>query len=115
MIKELYNIEDDKTVELIAWNHIVIDLEPSFRKKVKILQLRGNTRLKSLLELIKSKISTELCNMALKTSVPVAATSTRTDFYRLLKLDNMVDKLTDQVSCLVTAKSRESNQIFCNF
>lgn len=69
LIKELYNIEDRKTVESLASNHVVIDLEPSFRKTVKILKLNGKTRLENLLELIKSKISTELYNKAMKTFV----------------------------------------------
>ena len=49
--------------------------------------------------------------MAMKKILP----HTRSDFVRLPNLDNRVEKLTDQVSYLVTAKSRESNQIFCNF
>ena len=69
LIKELYNIEDRKTVESLASNHVVIDLEPSFRKAVKILKLNGKTRLENLLELIKSKIGTELYNKAMKTFV----------------------------------------------
>lgn len=69
MIKELHNIEDRKTVESLASNHVVIDLEPSFRKTVKILKLNGKTRLENLLELIKSKIGTELYNKAMKTFV----------------------------------------------
>ena len=69
LIKELYNIEDRKTVESLASNHVVIDLEPSFRKTVKILKLIGKTRLENLLELIKSKIGTELYNKAMKTFV----------------------------------------------
>lgn len=69
LIKELYNIEDRKTVESLASNHVVIDLEPSFRKTVKILKLNGKTRLENLLELIKSKIGTELYNKAMKTFV----------------------------------------------
>ena len=62
-------IEDRKTVESLASNHVVIDLEPSFRKTVKILKLNGKTRLENLLELIKSKIGTELYNKAMKTFV----------------------------------------------
>lgn len=69
LIKELYNIEDRKTVESLASNHVVIDLEPSFRETVKILKLNGKTRLENLLELIKSKIGTELYNKAMKTFV----------------------------------------------
>lgn len=69
LIKELYNIEDRKTVESLASNHVVIDLEPSFRKTVKILKLNDKTRLENLLELIKSKIGTELYNKAMKTFV----------------------------------------------
>lgn len=69
LIKELHNIEDRKTVESLASNHVVIDLEPSFRKTVKILKLNGKTRLENLLELIKSKIGTELYNKAMKTFV----------------------------------------------
>ena len=69
LIKELYNIEDRKTVESLASNHVVIDLEPSFRKTVKILKLNGKTRLENLLELIKSKIGTELYNKTMKTFV----------------------------------------------
>ena len=78
---------------------------------MKILRLKDNTRVEILIELIKSKICTELCNMAMKKILP----HTMSDFVRLPNLDNRVEKLTDQVSYLVTAKSRESNQIFCNF
>ena len=76
------------------WNHVVAELEPSFRETVKILQLSGNLRLESLLELIKPKIDTELCNICMKITVPFVAPSTRTDSDRLDRLENMVEKLT---------------------
>ena len=47
-IQQLYSIGDDKTIELIASNHVVADLESSLRETVKIC---SNTRLESLLEL----------------------------------------------------------------
>ena len=45
LINELYSAEDDKTVEFVVSNHVVADLEPSFRVTVKILLLSGNTSL----------------------------------------------------------------------
>ena len=51
----------------------------------------------------------------MKTTVPFAVTSTRTDSDRLDKLENMVEKLTEQAGKLATTKSGESNQKFCNF
>ena len=107
LIKELYSIENDKTIELIASNHIVADLEPSFRENVKILQLCGNTRLESLLELIKSKLDIELCNIGTKITVPFPAKSTDSD--RLDKLENMVEIYTEQVDNLETTKLGEGN------
>ena len=56
LIKELYSIEDNKTKKLITSNHVVANLEPLFKETMQILQLSGNTRLESLLELIKSKM-----------------------------------------------------------
>ena len=44
LIKELYSIEDDKTVKLTASNHVDEELEPSFRETVKILKLSGSAR-----------------------------------------------------------------------
>ena len=70
LIKEIHNIEDNKTVELIASNHVVANLEPSFRETVNI---------RSLLE---------LGNIGMKTTVSFAATSARTDSDRLDNLEN---------------------------
>ena len=38
-----------KTVQLIVSNHVVANLEPSFRETVKILQFSDNTKSESLL------------------------------------------------------------------
>ena len=46
--RQLYSIGNDKTIELIASNHVVADLESSLRDTVKIC---SNSRLESLLEL----------------------------------------------------------------
>ena len=94
-MKEVYGIKDKKTVELIASNHVVANLEPSFRETVEILQFSDNTKSESLLQLIKSKMGTESCSIGMKTTVPFAATSKRNESDRLDKLENMVKTLTE--------------------
>ena len=94
-MKELYSIKDKKTVSLITSNNVVTDLDPSFRETIKISQLSSNTRLESLLELIKSKMDNRLCNIGMKTTVHFFATSAKTDSDRLDKLENMVENLTE--------------------
>ena len=64
IIQELYNIVEPDTVELIAVNHIIAELEPSLRESVKILQLTGHARLENVLELIKSKMVSEMSNIS---------------------------------------------------
>lgn len=39
--QQLYSIGDDKTIELIASNHVVANLEPSFRETVNIRSLEA--------------------------------------------------------------------------
>ena len=55
------------------------------------------TQIRSLLELIKCKMGTELCNVGMKTTVPFAAISTSTDSDRLDNLENKFKRLTEQV------------------
>ena len=78
LMKELSSTGDDETVKLIGSNHVVTDLEPLFKETVKLLKLSTNTRLESLLELIRSKVDAELCNIGMKTTFTFAATSVRT-------------------------------------
>ena len=77
-MKELSSTGDDETVKLIGSNHVVTDLEPLFKETVKLLKLSTNTRLESLLELIRSKVDAELCNIGVKATFTFAATSIRT-------------------------------------
>ena len=107
IIQELYRIDDTDTIELIAVNHVVSDLQPELREHVKILQLTGHARLENVLELIKSKM---VCEMSqLSTNAPafnssLSRSSTEPD--RLTRLENIVEKLSNQVA-LLTASSKE--------
>ena len=91
LVKELYSIKDDKTVDLSHRRFRDI----FYRETLKTLQFSGNTRLESLLELIKSKMDNRLCNIGMKTTVHFFATSAKTDSDRLDKLENMVENLTE--------------------
>ena len=54
VIKELYDIVDTNAIDLIAQNHVLAQLDTSIQEQAKILQLSGNCKLESILELVNS-------------------------------------------------------------
>ena len=116
IIQELYNIVEPDTVQLIAGNHIIAELEQSLRESVKILQLTGHARLENVLELIKSKMVSEMSNLSpLSPTFNAAATVPNyvSQQDRFDRLENLVEKLSHQVAILTTNSNprRQQNNI----
>ena len=59
LIRELYNLTDldETSVDTIALNHDIAQLDERVRKDVKMLQLAGNKSLERLLELVNDKLN----------------------------------------------------------
>ena len=55
-IQELFDIEDPETINSIARNHVVSNLEEVMRQDTKIFQITGNKSLENLLEFIVTKM-----------------------------------------------------------
>ena len=55
VIKELYDIVDTNAVDLIAQNHVLAQLDTLIQEQAKILQLSGNCKVESMLNLVNSR------------------------------------------------------------
>ena len=87
-------------------NHILSTLEDSLREDAKILQLSGNVKTGNILELMTAKLSKGFSPLQ---PIAAAAHSVHNND-RLFKLENLVEKLTNQVSQLASNKN-DSNDI----
>ena len=54
-IAELYGIQDDKAMDLIAINHATTMFDEEVRDQVRVLQLSGTATLENILELAEAK------------------------------------------------------------
>ena len=59
LIRKLYNLTDldETSIDTIALNHVIAQLDERVRKDVKMLQLAGNKSLERLLELVNDKLN----------------------------------------------------------
>ena len=59
LIRELYNLADldETSIDAIAINHVIAQLDEQVRQDVKMLQLAGNKSLERLLDLVNNKLS----------------------------------------------------------
>ena len=59
LIRKLYNLTDldETSIDTIALNHVIAQLDEQVRKDVKMLQLAGNKSLERLLELVNDKLN----------------------------------------------------------
>ena len=55
-IEELYGLTDESAVELNAINHSMDNLDDALKSEIKILQLSGNLKLESLIEVLDTKL-----------------------------------------------------------
>ena len=102
LIRELYNLTDlDATsIDAIAINHVIAQLDEQVRQDVKVLQLAGNRSLERLLELANDRLSG---NSLLGNYVQVSAA----EHSRLDNMDSLIEKLAVKVdSLLTTSKAR---------
>ena len=102
LIRELYNLTDlDATsIDAIAINHVIAQLDEQVRQDVKMLQLAGNKSLEHLLELVNDKLSG---NSLLSNYVQVSAA----EHSRLDNTESPIEKLAVKVdSLLTTSKAR---------
>ena len=51
------SLMDETSTDAIAINHVIAQLDEQVRQDVKMLQLKGNKSLESLLELVNDKLS----------------------------------------------------------
>ena len=102
LIRELYNLTDlDATsIDAIAINHVIAQLDEQVRQDVKVLQLAGNKSLERLLELANDRLSG---NSLLGNYVQVSAA----EHSRLDNMESLIEKLAVKVdSLLATSKAR---------
>ena len=104
-IHELYDINDDKAIDLIAINHVTTSLDEDLREPVRILQLSGCASLEGILELIQAKASNHTMSVP---EIPSAAAGSQND--RLSRLENLVEGLTNSIQALTTCSSAASAQ-----
>ena len=112
-IREFYELTDANAVDKIGMNHVVSQVDDSFKNDIRILQLAGNTRLENLLELLSTKMNSESYNFlatasATSTMMPPRRQQADHHFERLEnnridRLENLVEKLANQVSTLATS------------
>ena len=59
LIRKLYNLTDldETSIDTIALNHVIAQLDERVRKDVKMLQLAGNKSLERLVELVNDKLN----------------------------------------------------------
>ena len=102
LIRELYNLTDldETSIDAIAINHVILQLDEQVRKDVKILQLAGNKGLEVLLEPVNDKLSGK---PLFSNYVQVSAA----EYSRLDKMESLIEKLAGKVDALpTTSKAR---------
>ena len=59
LIRQLNNLTDldETSIDAIAINHVITQLDEQVRQDVKMLQLAGNKSLERLLDLVNNKLS----------------------------------------------------------
>ena len=100
-----------KQIDQIGLNYILSILEDSVGEDAKILQLSGNVKLENLREVITAKLSKGFTPLQ---PIPAAAHSVPNND-RLSKLENLVGKLTNQVSQSASNKTDSNNVKFVQF
>ena len=93
-INELYNIKDEKAVDLIAISHVTTSLDEELREPIRILQLSGTATLEGILELIQSKQTQH----SFSPEIPVASSTNADSNNRLDRLEKLVEGLTNTVT-----------------
>ena len=100
-----------KQIDQIGLNYILSILEDSVGEDAKILQLSGNVKLENLREVITTKLSKGFTPLQ-----PIAAAAHSVpNNDRLSKLENLVGKLTNQVSQSASNKTDSNNVKFVQF
>ena len=102
LIRELYNLTDldETSIDAIAINHVILQLDEQVRKDVKMLQLAGNKSLEVLLEPVNDKLSGK---PLFSNYVQVSAA----EYSRLDKMESLIEKLAGKVDALpTTSKAR---------
>ena len=121
-IRELFDIENPETIDLIAINHVVSNLEEDMRQDAKVFQLTGNKSLENLPELIVTKMEgntlkpkSEVTNVAYG-SAPIATGRSNDRIDRLEKMmPTILKKIDDKTpSNLLTKSSQSDICSFCN-
>ena len=97
-IQELYDLKDEQAINSIAISHVMSNIDESLKSEIKLLQLAGNTRVESLLELIETKLEGNAFGISKTTlygrrdDYGAASVSTGND-ERLSRLENMMASL----------------------
>ena len=106
LIRELYNLTDlgETSIDAIAINHVITQLDEQVRQDVKMLQLAGNKSLERLLELVNNKLSGNPPPPPLFSNyVQVSAA----EHSRFDKMKSLIEKLAVKVDALsMTSKAR---------
>ena len=105
VVSELFGVTDEATVEKIAINDVVGKLDPSVQEHLKVLQLTGNCKLETFLELAKSKMgehsitNTFLSSAAMGYTAPSSSSNNVSLFTnRMDRLEKMVEGLASNIA-----------------
>ena len=98
-IRELFDIDERDTINSIAMNHVISNLEEDMRQDAKIFQLSGNKSLENLLEFVVTKMEGNSLQPKFESNisygtVPMATGGTDD---RLDKLEKMMHKMFNKI------------------
>ena len=97
-VHELYDISEEKAINLIAINHVTSSLDNDIKESVRLLQLSGCATLEGILEIVQSKYSQTM-------STPEISVASSSSDDRLSRLESLVEGLTNSLQALTTKSS----------
>ena len=105
-IQELYGLNNEDSIDSIASNHLMSTLDDTIRKETKVLQLAGNVRLESILELISEKLEGNSLGLNISACRETAGSfqSHRNNEDRLSRLETMMSNVIDKLDSLQTSQ-----------
>ena len=107
MIQELYGLAIEDSVDSIAINHVMSTLDETIRKETNFLQLSGNIKLESILELISEKLEGYILglNIAAFRGAAQSCQSNDNSGNRLTRSETMMANVLDKLDNLQTTKA----------
>ena len=106
-VQELYGLENEDSIDSIVISHIMSTLDETIHKETKVLQLVGNVKLESILELISEKLEGNILglNITAFCGAGPAHHSSEDRGDRLVGLENMMANVNDKLETMQAAKT----------